>query len=143
MMLIQVNSDGTAQPVPENLPVPKQPGGALVHAGEMNVTAPITVEITAAGNDTFLSELVRLMASAEQGQSRHIRIADRLARFYSPAVHTLAATTLIGWLVLGHGWHDALMAAVLGAGPAADAFYAAFRELTGTTPSNYRATFTT
>ena len=64
--------------------------GALVHAGEMNVTAPITVEITAAGNDTFLSELVRLMASAEQGQSRYIRIADRLARFYSPAVHTLA-----------------------------------------------------
>jgi Cu2+-exporting ATPase len=86
--------------------------GALVHAGEMNVTAPITVEITAAGNDTFLSELVRLMASAEQGQSRYIRIADRLARFYSPAVHTLAAATLAGWPVLGHGWHPAIMAAV-------------------------------
>ncbi len=86
--------------------------GALVHAGEMNVTAPITVEITAAGNDTFLSELVRLMSSAEQGQSRYIRIADRLARFYSPAVHTLAATTLIGWLVLGNGWHNSIMAAI-------------------------------
>ena len=86
--------------------------GALVHAGEMNVTAPITVEITAAGNDTFLSELVRLMASAEQGQSRYIRIADRLARFYSPAVHTLAATTLIAWLVLGNGWHNSIMAAI-------------------------------
>ena len=86
--------------------------GALVHAGEMNVTAPITVEITAAGNDTFLSELVRLMASAEQGQSRYIRIADRLARFYSPAVHTLAAVTLIGWMLLGNGWHDSIMAAI-------------------------------
>ena len=86
--------------------------GAKVHAGEMNVTAPITVEITAAGNDTFLSELVRLMSSAEQGQSRYIRIADRLARFYSPAVHTLAAITLVGWLVLGHGWHDSIMAAI-------------------------------
>jgi len=86
--------------------------GSLVHAGELNVTAPLTVEITAAGSDTFLSELVRLMSSAEQGQSRYIRIADRLARFYSPAVHTLAATTLVGWLVLGHGWHDAIMAAV-------------------------------
>jgi Cu2+-exporting ATPase len=86
--------------------------GSLVHAGEMNVTAPITVEITAAGNDTFLSELVRLMSSAEQGQSRYIRIADRLARFYSPAVHTLAAMTLIGWLVLGNGWHNSIMAAI-------------------------------
>jgi Cu2+-exporting ATPase len=86
--------------------------GALVHAGEMNVTAPLTVEITAAGNDTFLSELVRLMSSAEQGQSRYIRIADRLARFYSPAVHTLAASTLIAWLVLGNGWHNSIMAAI-------------------------------
>ncbi|WP_421694670.1 heavy metal translocating P-type ATPase [Aestuariivirga sp.] len=86
--------------------------GSTVHAGELNVTAPITVEITAAGNDTFLSELVRLMSAAEQGQSRYIRIADRLARFYSPAVHTLAATTLISWLVLGNGWHNSIMAAV-------------------------------
>ena len=86
--------------------------GSEVHAGEMNVTAPITVEITAAGNDTFLSELVRLMASAEQAQSRYIRIADRLARFYSPAVHTLAASTLIAWLLLGNGWHNSIMAAI-------------------------------
>ncbi len=95
----------------ESAPETVRPG-SLVHAGEMNLTGPVTIEITAAGNDTFLAELVRLMTSAEQGQSKYIRIADRLARFYSPAVHTLAATTLIGWLVLGHGWHDALMAAV-------------------------------
>ncbi len=95
----------------ESAPETVKPG-SLVHAGELNLTGPVTVEITAAGNDTFLSELVRLMSAAEQGQSRYIRIADRLARFYSPAVHTLAAATLVSWLVLGHGWHDALMAAV-------------------------------
>ncbi len=95
----------------ESAPETVKPG-SLVHAGEMNLTAPVLVEITAAGNDTFLSELVRLMSAAEQGQSRYIRIADRLARFYSPAVHTLAAATLAGWLVLGFGWHSALMAAV-------------------------------
>ncbi len=95
----------------ESAPETVRPGNK-VHAGELNVTAPITVEITAAGNDTFLSELVRLMSAAEQGQSKYIRIADRLARFYSPAVHTLAAATLAGWLVLGFGWHDSLMAAV-------------------------------
>ena len=70
------------------------------------------MSVTAAGNDTFLSELVRLMSAAEQGQSRYIRIADRLARFYSPAVHLLAAITLAGWILLGHGWHDSLMTAV-------------------------------
>jgi Cu2+-exporting ATPase len=95
----------------ETAPEPVRPGSA-VHAGELNLTAPITVGITAAGNDTFLSELVRLMSAAEQGQSRYIQIADRLARFYSPAVHTLAAATLTGWLVLGMGWHASIMAAV-------------------------------
>jgi Cu2+-exporting ATPase len=95
----------------ESAPEPVKPG-AEVHAGELNLTAPLTVEITAAGNDTFLSELVRLMSAAEQGQSKYIQIADRLARFYSPAVHTLAAATLTGWLLLGMGWHASIMAAV-------------------------------
>ena len=95
----------------ESAPETVKPGSA-VHAGELNVTAPVIVEVTAAGNDTFLSELVRLMSAAEQGQSLYIRIADRLARFYSPAVHTLAAATLIGWLVLGNGWHASIMAAI-------------------------------
>ena len=95
----------------ETAPETVRPGSA-VHAGELNLTGPVLVEITAAGNDTFLSELVRLMSAAEQGQSRYIQIADRLARFYSPAVHTLAAATLAGWLLLGHGWHPAIMAAV-------------------------------
>lgn len=95
----------------ESAPEPVGPGNE-VHAGELNLTGPLTIEVTAAGNDTFLSELVRLMAAAEQGQSRYIRIADRLARFYSPAVHTLAASTLAGWVLLGNAWHPSIMAAV-------------------------------
>jgi len=86
--------------------------GDTVYSGILNVTAPLTVTITAAGNDTFLAELIRLMSAAEQGQSRYIRLADRLARYYSPAVHLLAATTLVSWLLIGFGWHDSLMAAI-------------------------------
>lgn len=86
--------------------------GNPVQAGMLNLTGALLVRVTATGNDTFLADLIRLMASAEQSQSAYVRIADRLARFYSPAVHILAATTLAGWLVLGHGWHDSLMAAI-------------------------------
>jgi P-type Cu2+ transporter len=86
--------------------------GDTVQSGVMNVTGPLLVEVTAAGNDTFLAELIRMMAAAEQGQSQYIRLADRLARFYAPAVHLLAAATLTGWLFFGFGWHAALMAAV-------------------------------
>jgi Cu2+-exporting ATPase len=86
--------------------------GSVVQAGMLNLTGSLLVTVTAAGNDTFLADLIRLMAAAEQSQSAYVRIADRLARFYSPAVHILAASTLAGWLLLGHGWHDSLMAAI-------------------------------
>jgi Cu2+-exporting ATPase len=95
----------------ESAPEAVRPG-SQVHAGEMNLTGALTISVTAAGNDTFLSELVRLMASAEQGQSQYIRIADRLARYYSPAVHLLAAITLTTWIMLGNGWHSSLMTAI-------------------------------
>jgi Cu2+-exporting ATPase len=87
--------------------------GAVVHAGMLNLTGPLTVDVTAAGQDTFLAEIIRLMASAEQSRSRFVQVADRLARIYSPAVHILAATTLAGWLLwTGGDWHISLMTAI-------------------------------
>ncbi len=87
--------------------------GSVVHAGMMNLTGPLTVEVTAAGQDTFLAEIVRLMTSAEQSRSRFVQIADRLARIYSPAVHILAGLTLVGWLFwTGGDWHASLMTAI-------------------------------
>jgi len=86
--------------------------GAVVHAGMLNLTGPLTVKITAAGRDTFLSEIIRLMTSAEQSRSRFVRMADKLARVYSPLVHVMAGLTLITWLwITGGDWHTSLMTA--------------------------------
>ena len=41
------------------------------------------------------------MEKAEQGQAKYVRLADRAARFYTPAVHTLAAATFLGWWIFG------------------------------------------
>ncbi len=87
--------------------------GATVHAGMLNLIGPLVVNVTAAGQDTFLAEITRLMASAEQSRSRYVQIADKLARIYSPAVHILAALTLAGWLIwTGGDWHSSLMTAI-------------------------------
>ena len=86
--------------------------GAKVQAGMLNLTGALLVKVTAAGQETFLAELISLMSAAGQNQSAYVRMADRLARFYAPAVHLVAAMTLVGWLALGLGWHDGLMAAV-------------------------------
>jgi Cu2+-exporting ATPase len=94
----------------ESAPRPIGPGGQ-VHAGTLNLTAPLTVRVTAAGRDSSIAEIARLMGEAGQGRSRYVRIADRAARLYAPAVHTLAAASFIVWLLLGAGWHQALLIA--------------------------------
>lgn len=86
--------------------------GCAVHAGTLNVEAPLTVRVTATGSSTAIADIARLMDQASQGKSRYVRIADRAARFYAPAVHTLAAASFIGWMLAGAGWHDSLLIAV-------------------------------
>jgi len=85
--------------------------GDKVHAGTLNIGAPLTVRVTAAAEDSSLAEIAGLMEQAGQGRSRYVRIADRAARLYAPAVHTLAAASFITWLLLGAGWHQALLIA--------------------------------
>lgn len=86
--------------------------GDTVHAGTLNLVAPVDVTVTAAGSDTSLAEIARLMEAAGQVRSRYVRIADRASRLYAPAVHTLAALTLAGWLLASAGLHQSLVIAI-------------------------------
>jgi Cu2+-exporting ATPase len=95
----------------ESAPVAAAVGG-MVLAGTLNLDAPVDVAVSAAGADTTLAEIARLMEAAAQDRSTYVRIADRAARLYAPAVHSLAALTLIGWLLAGAGWYQSLVIAV-------------------------------
>jgi Cu2+-exporting ATPase len=95
----------------EAMPVAIGPGGQVL-AGTLNLGDAVTVTVTAAGNDTGIADIARLMQSAAQGRSRHVRLADRAARLYAPAVHTLALLSFLGWLLAGAGWHASLLIAV-------------------------------
>ena len=94
----------------ESAPRTIDPGGR-VHAGTLNLAAPLTVRVTAVGQDSSIAEIARLMGEAGQGRSRYVRIADRAARLYAPAVHALAAASFIVWLLLGAGVHQSLLIA--------------------------------
>ncbi len=83
-----------------------------MHAGTVNITTPIEVEATATDEGTLIAEIARLMQAAEQGRGRYVRLADRAARIYAPAVHILGAVTFIGWMLAGAGWEQALTYAI-------------------------------
>ncbi|MFA7603872.1 MAG: heavy metal translocating P-type ATPase [Novosphingobium sp.] len=87
-------------------------GGDSVHAGTLNLHAPVDVRVTATGDDTSLAEIARLMEAAGQARSAYVRLADRAARIYAPAVHTLALVSFIGWLVAGASVYNATVIAI-------------------------------
>mgnify|MGYP003109088853 FL=1 len=96
----------------ESIPAQIKPG-ATVFAGTTNISAPLRIRVTATGNSTLLSEIVRLMENAEQGRAKYVAIADRVAKAYAPVVHLLSLLTFVGWwLVGGVPWNDALMNAI-------------------------------
>lgn len=95
----------------ESAPVAAGPD-ELVLAGTLNMDAPVDVMVSAAGEDTTLSEIARLMEAAAQDRSTYVRIADRAARLYAPAVHLLAALSLVGWLLAGASLYKALVIAI-------------------------------
>lgn len=81
----------------ESLPV--QAGqGTVVSAGEVNLTGPLSVQVTAAGKDSSLHRMADLVAVAEGTKTRYTSLADRAARLYSPLVHILSFSAFGYWM---------------------------------------------
>lgn len=71
-----------------------------IATGELNLTSPLTVLVTAVGADTTLQRMAAMVATAESGRNRYTALADRAAQIYAPAVNLLAAITFIGWYLV-------------------------------------------
>ena len=95
----------------ESRPASASPG-RQVFAGTVNLGSPLVIEAIAVDQNTLLAEIARLMTAAQQSRGRYVRLADRAASFYAPAVHVLGLATFLGWLVTGHGWEQALTVAI-------------------------------
>ena len=86
----------------ESLPVYAGPD-CVVSAGEVNLTGPLTVRITAAGKDTALHRMADLVAIAEESRNKYTSLADRAARAYSPLVHLLSFGCFAVWMWITGG----------------------------------------
>ena len=81
----------------ESLPVPAGQG-TVVSAGEVNLTGPLTVQVTAAGKESSLHRMADLVAVAEGAKTRYTSLADRASRLYSPLVHLLSFSAFGYWM---------------------------------------------
>jgi len=90
----------------ESLPA-KASKGSEVFAGMINISAPLKIRITKSAQNSLLCEIVKISSQVELKKNHYVRLADRLAKFYTPAVHLLAFITFCFWFK--NGWELALM----------------------------------
>jgi Cu+-exporting ATPase len=95
----------------EPVPVEVGPGSAVAGA-TLNAGGRLVVRVTRVGADTQLARIARLVEEAQNGKAAAQRLADRVSSWFVPAVIVAAVLTLLVWLLLGQGLHDALTAAV-------------------------------
>ena len=86
--------------------------GGTVHAGSLIHDGVLHIRTTAAGENTFIEEIERLLERAATARSGYVKLADRAARMYAPIVHATAALSLVGWLIAGASLHQAVLIAV-------------------------------
>lgn len=86
--------------------------GTAVYAGSLNISGALRVRVSAASERTLLAEITRLLDNALQARSRYVRLADRASRLYGPVVHATALLTMLGWLLMGATWHDAIVTGI-------------------------------
>ncbi len=74
-------------------PIPREKScGDEVFAGTLNQNGVIEVEATGVGEDTMLGKVVKLVTEAEAHKPQTIRLIDRYARWFTPAMLLCAAT---------------------------------------------------
>ena len=76
---------------------------AVVSAGEVNLTGPLTLRVTAAGKDSSLHRMADLVAMAEAARTKYTTLADKAARAYAPTIPLLSLGAFIAWMWISGG----------------------------------------
>ena len=84
----------------ESRAVPKQTGDAVI-AGTVAAGGSLRVKVTATGDQTALSGIMRMVAQAQASASRAQALADRAAALLFYVALAAGAITLVGWWLLG------------------------------------------
>ena len=91
----------------ESIPVDKTEGD-LVSGATMNQSGYIRCEASRVGEDTTLSQIIRMVSDAAATKAPIAKIADKVSGVFVPVVITIACITTVVWLLLGREFAYAL-----------------------------------
>ncbi len=86
--------------------------GSAVREGTTNLSGILKIAVERVGEDTTLSEIIRLVEEAGTSKAPIARLADRIAGVFVPIVMAIALIATIVWLILGESVGFALNAGI-------------------------------
>ena len=91
----------------ESIPVDKATGDG-VSAATVNQSGFLRCEATRVGEDTTLSQIIKMVSDAAATKAPIAKVADRVSGVFVPAVIAIALVTFAVWLLLGREFSYAL-----------------------------------
>ena len=95
----------------ESVPVDKVTGD-MVSAATINQSGFLTCEASRVGEDTTLSQIIKMVKDASATKAPIAKIADKVSGIFVPVVMTISLITLIVWLLIGQTFPYALARAI-------------------------------
>lgn len=84
----------------ESIPVDKEIGDA-VSAATLNQSGFLKCEATRVGEDTTLSQIIQMVSDAAATKAPIAKVADKVSGVFVPVVISIAAVTILVWLLMG------------------------------------------
>ncbi|AUD63998.1 copper-translocating P-type ATPase [Tenericutes bacterium MO-XQ] len=84
----------------ESVPVDKSPGDELI-GGSINAEGSLKYKVTRIGDETFLSQVIKLVRDAQKTRSKTQRIADIAAKYLFYVALLGGISTFVIWMLLG------------------------------------------
>ncbi len=91
----------------ESIPVDKT-AGDRVSGGTINQSGFIKCEALRVGEDTTLSQIIKMVGDAAATKAPIAKIADKVSGVFVPVVISIAVIATIAWLIAGHSFGYAL-----------------------------------
>ena len=95
----------------ESLPVDKAEGDK-VSAATVNQLGYIVCEATRVGEDTTLSQIIKMVSDAAATKAPIAKVADKVSGVFVPVVIGIAVVTFLVWILTGHAFGYALARAI-------------------------------
>ena len=91
----------------ESIPVQKAEGDNVV-SGTINKSGFLKMKATKVGDNTTLSQIIKLVEEASNSKAPIAKIADKVSSIFVPTVITIAILTVVIWLMVGQSFAFAL-----------------------------------